>query len=174
MHFLIIQSKAEVVTETAIQAVEAITKFRNLSLPPLVKGYLAKKYEGTTKELVASVEKECADILQKLVDSSVILPYLSKDDCFAVMNEYTLWAIKEKAKLNGTDFVGAETLIDKLKEVRNGKVRHFLNINDLKDVLPAGSVPENFVVWVTKEEFGNACIGGSEFNKQYKYLCIYK
>lgn len=174
-HFLIVKSKVEFTCDTAIEVIETVGQYHTLVLPDIVKGYFAKKYEGDTGLIKNEVEKECHKLIEELIGSGIILQFLNKEECFHAMSEYAIWAVKQKAAQNNSDILGAETLIDKLKLERGkSNVPHFLNINDLKEVLNKDSIPENFVVWVQKYEYGYTCIGGCEFNKRYKYIAIYK
>lgn len=174
-HFFLLKNKVEFTCDTAIEAIDTVVKYHTLTLPSLVSGYFAKRYEGDSKLIEEQVEKECIAIIQDLIDNGIMLQYLSKEECFHAMNEYTIWAVGQKAAQNKSSVSGVELLINKLQIERNKKeIPHFLNINDLKEVLDKQSIPENFVVWVQKNEYGYICIGSSEFNKRYKYIAIYK
>lgn len=194
-HFLInVQSQTEIICASALQCVEQITQYKRMELPKLTLNYLKKKYEGYTPIQLQKIEKECSDLLQKWIDLDIILPFFEKEYCLNAMKDYTLWALKEKVQRYLKDNSGQNSDIDnqgkaiivggfdadilaQISLVRdNPKALHTINetilIRELG--LNRAIVPNNLVVWAMDSKAGYICVGHSEFNREYKKLCIYK
>lgn len=174
MKLFILSKSVEIGADKYVDLLEMLLGFRQIVLPPTVKNYLKTKFEGRTKQELEVIETDSFNTIQELINSGAVIPYLSEEDCIAEMEKYTHWAISEKCKYQSLEMPDLAAVYERLNTKRGANNSYFLNILDLLALIPKGCIPQNFVVWVDNRNYGNICVAYSEFNKQYKYLAIFK
>ena len=177
MNLFFLAKKAEISAETNRELLRAISNMRGMNLPLHIKSYFTKPFEGKTYAELDRIEADSNAIIQGLIDTGAIVPYMSESECFEELEKYTQWAFAQKCGEAGEKMPELTPFFDLLKSQRgaeNAKVKHFLNIADFLATVPRNCIPANFIVWVEPKEYGNVCIAYSQFNNQYKYIAIYK
>lgn len=174
MKLFILSKSVEIGADKYVDLLEMLLTFRQIVLPPSVKNYLKTKFEGRTKQELELIENDSFNAIQELIQAGAVIPYLTEAECIAEMEKYTHWAISEKCKEQSVKMPDLAAVYERLNTKRGDNNARFLNIGDLIALIPKACIPHNFVVWVNARNYGNICVAYSEFNKQYKYLAIFK